>query len=95
MLSKPKLKLSHQKFVLSLGCQLPDENAIIWVNVNEMRDRLICGGVDRALSTELLEISLTRVNQGGCLLSKNVYQEIAYSRPKSLLYAVGTPTAQQ
>ena len=49
MLSKPKLDLSYQKFVLSLICQLPDENTIIWLDVNEMRDRLICGGVDRAI----------------------------------------------
>ena len=60
-----------------------------------MRDCLLCGGIDRALSTEPLEISLTRANQGGCLLSKHVYQETAYYHPKSLLHVVGTPTAQQ
>ena len=95
MLSKTKLDLSYQKFVLSLICQLPDENTIIWVDVNEMRDRLICGGVDRALSKKLLEIALHRANREGNFLSKNEYEKIQYYRPKSLQDAVGTPKDQR
>ena len=95
MLSKTKLDLSYQKFVLSLICQLPDENAIIWVDVNEMRDRLICGGVDRALSKKLLQIALHRANRGGNFLSINEFQKIQYYRPKSIQDAVGTPKDQR
>ena len=95
MLSKPKLEFVYHKCILSLNGELSDKNAIVWVTVDEMRDRLICGGVTPVLSKELLELSLLRGNAVGNFLLRRVYKNISYYRPSSFQDAAGTPHDQR
>ena len=68
---------------------------MIWVTVEELRDRLVYAGLDRALTPTILEDALKRVNRGECLLSKRLYLGTHYYRPAMFTLESGTPNKQR
>ena len=89
------LGAQESKWLLSLSCDLPEEYSTTWVTVDEMLDRLIEGGVDRALTKEHLEYAVQRHNRGGAFLSRRGEGGGVFYCPSRYQYAPGTPIDQQ
>ena len=91
----PKLKPQFLKCLLSLNGDIPDENSMIWITLDEMRDRLVEGGVDRSLTTDILQSAVTLHNRGERYLSRRPHDNIKYYRPSKYQYCDGTPDDQR
>jgi len=78
-----------------LNGELPLENQQLWITVEEMHDRLIEGGVDRALTIDHLRVALIRGNRSNIFLNRRMDNEIIYYRPSSLMHEDGAPIDQR
>ena len=84
MSSPPKLDKSVLKSILILNHHIPAENMKYWVTVDEIRDRLVHCGVDRALSSDMVFQALSVVNRSGILMTKRPDGNTKYYRPSLL-----------
>ena len=75
--------------------ELPLENQQLWITVQEMHDRLIEGGVDRALTIDDLKVALIRGNKSDLFLNRRMENGIIYYRPSSLMHEDGAPIDQR
>ena len=69
-MSDAKLDIQVLKNILQLNSALPDDYKKCWITVDEMRERLVHCGVDKALSTDILMTALTRANRSCAILKK-------------------------
>lgn len=60
----PKLSADASKALLQLNAFSPSENRELWLTIDELRQRLIFGGVHASLSTDMLQHALTHCNKG-------------------------------
>ena len=90
-----KLKPQFMKSLLSLNGDIPDVNSMIWITLDEMRDRLVEGGVDRSLTIELLQSAVTLHNRGERFLSRRAHDNIKCYRPSKYQHIDGTPVDQR
>ena len=95
MSSPPKLDAAVLKSILVLNHFIPEENMKYWITVDEMRDRLIQCGVDRALSSDMIIQALNQVNRGGSLMTKRPDGKTSYYRPSCYLFEAGAPLDQR
>ena len=65
-----KLEIAVLKSLLMLNNGLPENNNKYWITIEEMRERLIHCGVDRALTTDILRQALKKVNRGEAIMTK-------------------------
>ena len=74
-MSDVKLDIQVLKNILQLNSALPDDYKKCWITVDEMRERLVHCGVDKALTTDILMTALTRANRSGVILEKRPQKE--------------------
>ena len=90
----PTLHTDWLKLILSLYCELPKDNAIMWVTVDEMCTRLIEGGVDPSLSATHISDALRFGNRSRRFITRRKEGCISYYCPT--MYAIATvPIAQR
>ena len=94
-MSDAKLDIQVLKNILQLNSALPDDYTKCWITVDEMRERLVHCGVDKALSTEILMTALTRANRSGVILQKRPEGKTKYFRPAIYAHLPGTPLDQR
>ena len=90
----PKLSTDIQKKLLCFNSDLPRNNMEVWVTMEEMRDRLIHIGVDRVLSTEMVENAIKRVGRGLISRRRDGGNNISFYRPSLLDHECGAPLDQ-
>lgn len=90
----PKIQKDVCKKLLCLSSFLPTENRKIWVTIDELRERLIVGGVDSSLTTAVMLYSLKAVNKSN-LMSKRPDGDTVFYRPSVFEYESGTPLDQR
>ncbi|KAL3801493.1 hypothetical protein HJC23_000931 [Cyclotella cryptica] len=71
-MSDIKLEKDVMKNILILNNQTPRENNMYWITIEEMRDRLVHCGVDKALTTNMIgeEICTSSCSCTSCLNTK-------------------------
>ena len=70
--------------MLKIHNTLPEELGRIWVTVDEIRDRLVVGGVDRALTTSTVKAALKGNNDGELYLRQRPFLKVPYYRSSRL-----------
>ena len=83
------------KNILLLNNNIPQENAKYWVTVEEMRERLVGGGVDKALTVDIISDALRWANRNSCLLTNRKDGRTNYYRPACYSHEVGSPLDQR
>ena len=94
-MSDAKLDIQVLKNILQLNSALPDDYKKCWITVDEMRERLVHCGVDKALTTDILMTALTRANRSGVILEKRPEGKTKYFRPATYAHLPGTPLDQR
>ena len=80
IMSDIKLEKDVMKNILILNNQTPRENNMYWITIEEMRDRLIHCGVDKALTTNMIGEALKKVNRGESFLTRHHEGKTPYYR---------------
>ena len=73
-----------KKNLLALHNSLPESLLRIWVTPEELRLRLIVGGVDDSLKIEHIHDALRRHNKNFIFLTSRIYSNVTYYRPTSI-----------
>ena len=95
MMKAPVLNAKVFKPLLSLNSFFPDKNLILWINIDELRERLVFSGIHRSLTTDMLQYALTRMNKGNCLMVKRKDGKTAFYRSAACLHESGAPLDQR
>ena len=95
IMSDIKLEKDVMKNILILNNQTPRENNMYWITIEEMRDRLIHCGVDKALTTNMIGEALKKVNRGESFLTRRHEGKTPYYRPAIYSNESGTPNDQR
>jgi len=66
----------------------------LWLKIDELRDRLVVGGVHPSLSSSILLTCLKRFNKIN-IMSKRLDHHTSYYRPSTYQFENGTPSDQQ
>ena len=83
------------RFLLLLNHFLPEENKLVWVTMEEMRNRLVYCGVDKSLSTHILANALRFANRGLSILTQSFMGKVQFYRPVEFAGQPGTPKDQR
>ena len=94
-MSDIKLEKDVMKNILILNNQTPRENNMYWITIEEMRDRLVHCGVDKALTTNMIGEALKKVNRGESFLTRRHEGKTPYYRPAIYSNESGTPNDQR
>ncbi|EJK47094.1 hypothetical protein THAOC_34212 [Thalassiosira oceanica] len=78
---RQKAESRLKKNLLALHNSLPESLLRIWVTAEELRLRLIVGGVDESLKIEHIRDALRRHNTDFIFLTSRVYADVIYYRP--------------
>ena len=89
----PKLSADVQKKLLCFNSAIPYKNMVLWVTIEEMRERLVHIGVVRMLSIEMLQTAIKQVGNG--LITRRRDWGTSYYRPTLLDHECGTPFDQR
>jgi len=73
---------------------LPEENKLVWVTLEEMRNQLVYCGVDKSLSTHILANALRFANRGLSILTQSFMGKVQFYRPVEFAGQPGTPKDQ-
>ena len=76
-----ELSLKAAKKILILNNSLPETNRKLWVTSSEIQERLIIGGVHRALSLDHVTTALKRCNKENVFLKQRRDRTLFYFRP--------------
>ena len=90
-MSDIKLEKDVMKNILILNNQTPRENNIYWITIEEMRDRLVHCGVDKALTTNMIGEALKKVNRGESFLTRRHEGKTPHYRPAIYSNEAGLP----
>jgi hypothetical protein len=91
----PALPCNIQRSLILLNHYLPENNKLVWVTIEEMRDRLVHCGVDKSLSIDLLAKALKHANRELSLLTQTKMGRIQFYRPVEFAGEPGTPKDQR
>ena len=83
------------KNIFILNNQTPRQNNKYWVTIEEMRDRLIHCGIDKALTTNMIAEALKKVSRGESFLTRRHEGKTPYYRPAIYSNKSGTPHDQR
>ena len=83
--------------ILILNDSIPPAQKELWVTPQDIRNRLVLGGVDRALTTEHVDNALCRFNKGDVFLTRRQQSHDGESASyfRSSLFADGCPDDQR
>jgi hypothetical protein len=90
----PSLLGNITRPLIFLNHFLPEENKLVWVTIEEMRDRLVHCGVNKLLCVDLLAKSIRHAHQGGGILARTFMGRIQFYRPVEFAGQPGTPKDQ-
>ena len=91
----PKLSARATACIISLHNLLPQEQLVFWVTVDEIRQRLVEGGVSHSLTREHISNALRLHNRGQKLLEHRREATSTYYRPCSFEFDNNTVADQR
>ncbi len=86
----PGLLPNISQSLILLNLFLPENNKLVWVTTEEMRDRLIHCGVHKLLSVDILAKAINNANRGSNFLTRTSMGRINFYRPAELAGKPGT-----
>lgn len=91
----PALESKVYKLLLSLNSFYRSENMILWITIDELRERLVYSGVHPSLTTDMLQVALTRMNKGNSFMVKRKDGHTSFYRSALCLHESGAPLDQR
>jgi hypothetical protein len=91
MVTTPGLLPNISRSLILLNLFLPEDNKLVWVTKEEMRNQLVHCGVDKSLSVDILAKAINNANRGSKIFTRTSMGRIIFYWPAELAGEPGTP----